>query len=883
VSGYARTAVVRSEGRTPTGHIAALGAAIVFTGASILWMANREPFTRGVLWGTAIVLAAAASWVAWLAPPRPRADVPPPPTLTNGRSGAGRTGVGLFAAASAGVLVTGIVFGGYAALPWTILLALACLVPAAMTRPGLASLLVVSALYLPRLGSYGLWDPWETHYGEVAREILARNDWISLWWAQDHWFWSKPVLAFWAEAWAMSALGVDYLPDANPSHPEWAVRAPSMAWALLALAVLYRTLRKELGPRAGALCVLVVATLPQFFFISRQAITDLPLVGAITIAACGLLLAVHEDPHTEARNVRLGPWEWSLQHGILFIAFLLVLPQACYLISRNLSFLEGWHLVAHPDRFLYGSPGNLGIPGNPEVRDRLPAVPGLLGQPFLQGLVWLGALGVLASVLRRERRLQRLYMAGFYLACGVAFLAKGLIGIAIPGALALFYLIATRRWALLARGALWVAPGCLLVVTVGLPWFVAMSVRHGSGFLERLLIHDHVQRLTSGVHGDTGTVDYFVRQLGYATFPWIALAPAALLSVLWLADRTSPAAKRRSETALFFGLWCATSFVLFSAMVTKFHHYLLPTVVPLGVLVGIALDAYWGSRAPKATFGAAFGGLLWVAGLSVLCGDWRGIVPEVAVGREDWVLGQARPWWGAAFVAAGVASMVASRRRIDLATSVVPSSRWSAAWSVAAVLGACLAAFVGRDLASSARPQGHERLIHLFVYNYDRLWPGHLDYRPVLVGFAIATTLLAVGLAVARWRSVAARSLTAVAIAFCAWALNVYMVDVSSHWSVKPLTQRYYASRGGPEEPLIAWQMNWKGENFYTGNRVHVFAELNSERFKRWLKEHRGTRAYVLFEHKRYGKLKRLLGERTVRELSTPREHNKFMLIEVEI
>ena len=52
---------------------------------------------------------------------------------------------------------------------------------------------------LPMLGQYGLWDPWETHYGEVSREILSRNDWITLWWAQDEWFRSKPIFIFWSE------------------------------------------------------------------------------------------------------------------------------------------------------------------------------------------------------------------------------------------------------------------------------------------------------------------------------------------------------------------------------------------------------------------------------------------------------------------------------------------------------------------------------------------------------------------------------------------------------------------------------------------------------------------------------------------------------------
>ena len=79
-----------------------------------------------------------------------------------------------------------------------------------------------------------LWDPWETHYGEVSREMLARDDWISLWWAQDGWFWSKPVLDMWMQAIAMATLGVHYQPDkmligdgTKPvMHPEWAVRAP---------------------------------------------------------------------------------------------------------------------------------------------------------------------------------------------------------------------------------------------------------------------------------------------------------------------------------------------------------------------------------------------------------------------------------------------------------------------------------------------------------------------------------------------------------------------------------------------------------------------------------------------------------------------------------
>lgn len=69
-----------------------------------------------------------------------------------------------------------------------IAVALLLLLPAAVTRPGLGVFVAVGLVYLPTLGMPALWDPWETHSGEVARGILARDDSISTWWAREKWF-----------------------------------------------------------------------------------------------------------------------------------------------------------------------------------------------------------------------------------------------------------------------------------------------------------------------------------------------------------------------------------------------------------------------------------------------------------------------------------------------------------------------------------------------------------------------------------------------------------------------------------------------------------------------------------------------------------------------
>lgn len=868
---------------TPTGQptrLVAPALALVGTVAMTFWMANREPFPRGPLWGSLLALITSAAWVAWWVPASPEDGRPWRSTSLGKRDGEWMSPAAA-AALGLAVLLATVWLGGYDWLPLGILLGLGCLVPSAMSRPGLAVMLVVSALYLPRLGVGGLWDPWETHYGEVAREILSRNDWISLWWAQDKWFWSKPILLFWMEALSMGVLGVDYLPDANPAHPEWALRLPAALMALAALAVMYRTTRQVFDARAGVLAVLVTATLPQFFFISHQAITDVPLVAAITIACCLLVLAIHEDDHRDAAGYQIGPWTLSLQHVVVFVLVLLVLPQVTYLISRNVSFLESYGWVAHPDRFLYGSAGNVDVPGNPAPRDQSPAVSGVLGQPFLQGLVWLGALVFALVRLRDERRARPLLMVSFYVACALAFMAKGLPGIAIPGAAALFYLVASGRWRLLGDGALRVSLGVLVVFIVSLPWYVAMYVRHGSAFTNRLLIHDHINRLAAGVHGDKGGIDYFVTQIGYAMFPWVAFVP--LVALAFGRARSRGMVDERSQTMLFLGAWLLSSFVLFSAMVTKFHHYILPAIVPAAMLIAIALAETWGPNRARATWLAGAGGAFTALGCAWLFGDPRGVVPAGA--GADWVLTRGAHWLGYLAVGGGALSIAAARRDLDRGETHVTESSWSTAVGVALALGAVALAFVGRDLswATSARPQGNERLIHLFVYNYARAWPEHLDYRALLSGFAVAATVLVAMAAFWRWRAAALRGVAGVAVAFCAWGLNIYMVDVADHWSARDLTDRYYAARESSDVPLIAWQMNWKGENFYTGNRVYVFAETDNKRIKKWIAGNEGRRVFVLLEHKRLSRFKKLVPGRTIEPLSTKRDNNKFLLVTLEI
>ena len=95
--------------------------------------------------------------------------------------------------------------------------------------------------------------------------------------------------------------------------------------------------------------------------------------------------------------------------------------------------------------------------------------------------------------------------------------------------------------------------------------------------------------------------------------------------------------------------------------------------------------------------------------------------------------------------------------------------------------------------------------------------------------------------------------------------------------------QRYYAERTSAEEPLIAWQMNWKGENFYSGNHVNVFVQLDNRALREWVGENRGRTAYFLLEHSRLSNLRGVLRGSTVEERTDTRLCNKFILVRVEV
>ncbi len=769
-------------------------------------------------------------------------------------------------------------------------------------------------LYVPRLGSYSLSDPWEAHYAEVAREMLARDDWISLWWAQDGWFWSKPVLDFWLQALGFSLTGVHYMPDQvlasaglglSPA-PEWPARVPIFLLTVLATYLLYKAVEKAFGGRAGFLAGLVLTTAPYWYLIAHQSMTDMPYVAPLTAALALVVLGLRTEPERRVRSVALRVRTRVLRLSgfhLLFGAILLsVLPQVVYLLTRNVTlqlslphFGFRWHL----DEFFSGSGGgNCGLPGNEPCQWAEPA--NRIFEPALAALVWGGALGLLLFVNRGERRLQRLYFLGAWYFTALSTLSKGAPGLVLPITIALVGVGAARRYKDFAR--LELVGLALVVACVCLPWYVQMYMRHGPPFTDRLLFHDMYKRAFVHVH-DTNTGDdvsfrYYVWQLGYGLFPWAGFGAAGLLwwlryqPALLSQDSGGQAEAAQAEVMAFMALWFALAFGMFTITLTKFHHYALPTVPPIAAVTGVLLDRAFGTAPltrerrdlPRYLFGLATSALLLVYGASrFFTGAFNG---QLMGGRPL----SAAPFLAVTCLACGCGLAWLTVRRVGhVARASSDAGYESAALGFLGIASAVPVVLVGRDLFSTVAGDidGPARLMHLFTYNYRRAWPADSrDFSGILTAFTLVCAALSIGLAWPSFRRHALALFALVAVVWTAWGIDVYLIAAAPHWGQRETIFAYYAARKGPGEPFVAYQMNWKGENFYTGNRLPAFVSTGAK-FKSWIAEQKANGVSVMFfttEHSRISSLKNELGTVKAFTLLTGRElNNKFTLARVEL
>ncbi|HEX5409914.1 MAG TPA: phospholipid carrier-dependent glycosyltransferase [Gemmatimonadaceae bacterium] len=182
----------------------------------------------------------------------------------------------------------------------------------------------------------------------------------------------------------------------------------------------------------------------------------------------------------------------------------------------------------------------------------------------------LSFLALRAFLVRREAGKGATGMLAL-LGAGVALatLAKGLIGIALPGLVFLIWMALTGRWRRLPELLLSPAPVVLLLLAV--PWFVLVE-RANPGFSRIFFIREHFARFATPEASRPGPIYYFVAVFVAGFLPWTFVCHRAIAPL-----RDAWRARVRSwSDELFLALWFGVILVFFSVSHSKLIPYILP-------------------------------------------------------------------------------------------------------------------------------------------------------------------------------------------------------------------------------------------------------------------------------------------------------------------
>jgi 4-amino-4-deoxy-L-arabinose transferase-like glycosyltransferase len=279
-------------------------------------------------------------------------------------------------------------------------------------------------------------------------------------------------------------------------------------------------------------------------------------------------------------------------------------------------------------------------------------------------------------------------------AAGLAVLAKGPVGILLPGAIIGLFFLWNGQWRRLADWRL--VAGGLAAALVALPWYVAVSVATHATFIRDFLGKQNLHRFLQPMEGHSGPFYYHAVGVLVLFAPWCVFLGATLWYA-WResrgvahAERPAPgtagpdsaeaaAGRRTVEAFRLLICWFVTYLAVFSIAATKLPNYVLPLYPALAILTARTL-IQWGDRhiqpaawvAATSAIGIALIGVVTSVGLLVAGGTLP--VPFAKVqplaGLEQWA------WLGLLLVAGAGAAFACYRldERVGAVVSVTAAA-----------------------------------------------------------------------------------------------------------------------------------------------------------------------------------------------------------------
>ena len=194
------------------------------------------------------------------------------------------------------------------------------------------------------------------------------------------------------------------------------------------------------------------------------------------------------------------------------------------------------------------------------------------GDPRKAGPLATGTAGPFGPALRWWA------LAGF--GAGAGFLMKGPVALVVPAVVLLPIAWRERRQLRLdTRGIVFAV---LTAAVVGLPWYVAMWLEHGSAYFQSFFVGDNLERFTTERFNDARPFWFYLPVLLGGLMPWSVYLVAFSGDAL---ARLRRRALRLDDTDWRLLIWAVMPVLFFTVSIGKQPRYILPVLPPLAVFV----------------------------------------------------------------------------------------------------------------------------------------------------------------------------------------------------------------------------------------------------------------------------------------------------------
>ena len=173
------------------------------------------------------------------------------------------------------------------------------------------------------------------------------------------------------------------------------------------------------------------------------------------------------------------------------------------------------------------------------------------------------------------------------IAAGFGVLAKGPVGVVLPGTVVLLFLLWEKKLAILRDWRL--VGGILLLALVAAPWYVLVGVETKADFLIGFLLKHNIGRFAEPMEKHGGSIFYYVAVVLAGFGPWSVF----LLSTFWYGtgDRAREAGMTLAANR-FLWCWVGVYLLFFTLASTKLPNYILPLYAPLALLMARFLERW---------------------------------------------------------------------------------------------------------------------------------------------------------------------------------------------------------------------------------------------------------------------------------------------------